>query len=98
MFKVGQKIVCVDASPNEKVANLYQEWVVKYKEYTVRRAEGSLDGIQRILLEEVRNSPVFFPALGGKAEPGFAATRFKTVESLLEEESVEEEMENLILN
>jgi hypothetical protein len=86
MFKVGEKVVCVDAKPNQKASQFYSEWLVEGKEYTVRRCEGSLVGQVRVLLEEVKNDPVFVAELQGKVEPGFAAYRFKSVEAMYEKE------------
>lgn len=90
MFKPGEKVICVDASENQKVSEFFQEWLVEGKEYTVRRCEGSLNGIPRVLLEEVRNDSVFVAEVGGKIESGFSGKRFKSVDTLYAEDSVEE--------
>lgn len=90
MFKPGEKVICVDASVNQKASEFYQEWLVEGKEYTVKRCEGSLNGVPRVLLEEVRNDSVFVAEIGGKIEPGFSSKRFKSVDTLYAEDSVEE--------
>lgn len=87
------RYICIDDTRNEASVH-FQNWVEKDKEYTVRRIEGSLDGTQRVLLNEVRNKPIFIAELGGHAEPGFSVERFRLLDdnTLQEVVEVEEEM------
>lgn len=95
-MRVGQEVLCIDGTLNDRVMHYYQQWPVEGKIYTVKRIEGSLDGEPRVLLEEISNKPIYVEAIGGKAEPGFAASRFKP----LVEDSAEysESKEEVILN
>lgn len=95
MFKVGQEVYCIDTSDPHNVRQYFQEWVQESTQYTVRRCEGSMQGGTRVLLDELKNDPVFVPEIGGKAEQGFAGKRFVTKEQFLMGETMEavEELE-----
>jgi len=92
-FSKGQKIVCVDDSlPSWEVLRDFSSWIVKDQVYTVREYKYiSLIGQYGVYLEEIKNEPVFFPELMGKAEPGYKAHRFKPVITEHEYEYSEQE-------
>lgn len=80
-FKVGDRIVCIDASKNHPRIDIdFQQWIEEGNEYVVRATSLDLKGEQGILLNEVRNKPIFSTLLGGKFEPRFASIRFRKVE------------------
>lgn len=91
MFRAGEKIICTDASGRP---DGFDYWVIKDKEYIVRRCEGTLDEGQRVLLVGLKNKSVYIPELGGKAEIGFSVRRFRRPSEMGEiAEEVVEEME-----
>lgn len=70
------KLLCIDDSRGPG-SEYFENWIVEGETYTLRRSEGSmLPGQQRYLLKEVKNPPIYVSAIMGKAEPGFASTRF----------------------
>jgi len=92
-MKAGDKVICLDSKDTHDTKKYCSQWIVEKAIYTVRRIEGSLTGETRVLLEEVRNAPVFITALQGKVEPGFAGKRFADLEQYLLSNSVEEVVE-----
>lgn len=77
---MGVRLLCVDARKG-KGSEHFEHWVEEGVVYKQRRREGSLDpSKQRVLLEEIKNPPVFITELGIKAEPGFALARFVEVD------------------
>jgi hypothetical protein len=94
-----KKLLCIDDSKNA-VSKYFKNWITEGEVYTVRREEGSLHGETRVLLNEIKNDPVFVPELNSSVEVGFRRTRFVEVDdamNLMEESSAVKE-ENLILN
>ena len=75
-FKVGDKVVCINDTVDPRIKEVFGEWVIKDKEYTVRGTRNGLHGHFGVLLEEIKNKSIPIPELGGKAEPGFAEWRF----------------------
>ena len=58
--------------------------------YTLRRTTGSLVNEVGVLLNEIKNPPVFIPELGGRVEPSYGRKRFVEVDdsmNILEEKS-----------
>lgn len=79
-MRKGQKVVCVDDRYSNAVTmKNFKEWIKRDETYTVReiRPVGAEGGI---LLEEVKNPPVFYPAFGGHLEPAFHPRRFVPLE------------------
>jgi hypothetical protein len=70
-FRVGQKVVCVDASPAEHGFVCFK-WIVRGRVYTVR----SLTPYDGLLLEEVIDHTR--PHLNGR-ERGFKSQRFRPI-------------------
>ena len=88
-MKPGQKIVCINGEVHPVIKKLYKEFPILKGIYTVRcirplNAEGG------ILLNELRNTPVYLPHYGGYIEPAFAQERFRLCgEETFEEDRVE---------
>lgn len=94
-MRPGDEVICVDDSPPLKGAEHFKNWVKRDTMYTIRRAEGSLGNVKRILLEEVSNPPMNCPEIGGRVEPGFSHKRFTRLDGSVLEQSVEKEEEVL---
>lgn len=95
-FKPGTRVICVnsDFSMYPMITEHYQALPIKNNVYTVKevRPMGAEGGI---LLEELSNSPVFFPHFGGKMEPAFNPNRFRPLDTL-ENEEAEKAVEELL--
>ena len=95
-FKPGQRVVCIDGdfSMHPMIFEHYSCLPKKDQIYTVRkiRPAGAEGGI---LLEEIKNDPIFFHAYQGKLEPAFKATRFAPLDEL-ESEEAEKAVEELL--
>ena len=77
----GEKIICINATRTDGVDySMFSSWVNEGATYHVRRVEVSLDKHKRVLLDEIVNDKVYFKGIMGKAEPGFASTRFANYE------------------
>ena len=81
MFKIGDKVVCVDSSKashiKEEVDKDFSQWVVKGEHYTVRGFNENDGIVVGVLLEEIHNTPLFFKLLGRSQEPAFKMDRFR---------------------
>jgi hypothetical protein len=96
---IGDKVICVnDSHENEFKGLVFQEWITKGKEYTIREIFDN-DGITpSVLLEEVSNIPVPIPVLNIVREPSFRIERFEvTMSKKMQKEKVLEIL-NEILN
>lgn len=94
-FTKGDKVVCIDDSPSTPRTMLrFRYWIVKDSIYTVRdqRPQGAEGGI---LLEEIKNPPVYFEHFMGKLEPAYHPSRFRkaTSQELKGEEAEKEALE-----
>jgi len=89
-FKPGTKVVCInsDFSMHPMIVEHYQALPLKDQVYTVRevRPMGAEGGI---LIEELKNTPVFFAHFGGKLEPAFNPKRFAPLNEIESEEATE---------
>lgn len=94
-----KKLLCIDDS-RSPASKHFQNWIAEGELYTVRREEGSLHGPSRVLLNEVKNPPVFVPEFAGNVEPGFSRLRFVEVDDAMNilEKNVTVKEENLVLN
>lgn len=92
-MKKGDKVVCINdkirKGDEEIVQKFFKNWVKEGETYTIRQMIG---GTMAVLLEEVRNTKIVIPMLGGKAEPNFDPNRFKPLDEVLESISIEEAM------
>ena len=96
---IGDRVICRnDAHENEFKGLVFQEWITKGKEYTIREIFDN-DGITpSVLLEEVSNIPVPIPVLNIVREPSFRIERFEvTMSKKMQKEKVLEIL-NEILN
>lgn len=80
-MKPGTRVLCVDDSilPDHIVAvvNHFPNWVLKGSRYTIREFLDNDGIVPGVLLEEVRNPPIFIPLIGRWQEPAFALWRFR---------------------
>jgi len=88
MFKVGQKVVCVDdRHSNDITMAAFKQWVKRDEQYTIRVVRPhAADG--GVLLEEIKNPPKYIAAYAGNLEPAFHPRRFIAVEEFKGEEVV----------
>lgn len=84
-MKSGDLVTCIDDIIfHANTMDVYKQWPAKGKDYVVREvrpaaAEGG------ILLEEIKNAPIYFPFMQGYLEPAFNPNRFvKKDEQLVE--------------
>jgi len=94
-MKPGDRVICVNSDFHPEITKFFQNLPVKDKEYIIRAvrpiaAEGG------ILLEEVKNTPIFFKLYQGKLEPAFHPNRFRMAEPVKSMERVEEETLELV--
>lgn len=77
----GTKIVCVDDSIRPEMAEWQRKfcpnWVKKGETYTVREFDDNDGIVDGVLLEEVRNKPVYLTKWDRVIEPRFATWRFR---------------------
>jgi hypothetical protein len=95
-FKPGMKVVCIDGdfSMHPMIFEHYQSLPKQDQVYTIRKVRpmGAEGGV---LLEEIKNDPVFFVHFQGKLEPAFHPRRFVPLDEF-ESEEVEEAVEELL--
>lgn len=75
------------------ICNYYNNWVKKGKTYTVRQVLQNDDIVHGVLLEEVRNEPIYIELIGREQEPAFGMFRFRELEDDKMMESVEHYVE-----
>lgn len=100
---VGDKVICIndsiDLDKMEEIKKDFLMWVKKDNEYTIREFLDNDGIVTGVLLEEIRNFPVYFKLLGRAQEPAFATWRFRKIErstsynSISEEQIIEETLE-----
>jgi hypothetical protein len=96
-MKAGTKVMCVDDGIKQEmmvtICNYYHNWVKKGKTYTVREVLQNDDIVHGVLLEEVRNEPIYIELIDKKQEPAFGMFRFRELEDDRMMESVEHYVE-----
>ena len=89
--------MCVDDGIKQEmmvtICNYYHNWVKKGKTYTVREVLQNDDIVHGVLLEEVRNEPIYIELIDKKQEPAFGMFRFRELEDDRMMESVEHYVE-----
>jgi hypothetical protein len=102
MFDIGDRVVCIDASMQpstiEELKKDVPNWLRQDEKYTVRGFNENDGIVLGILLEEIRNMPIYFKLLGRVQEPAFADWRFRKMrpnEVESEVESMEEILETI---
>lgn len=98
-FNTGSKIICVDDSIRAEilptVAKYYKNWVSRDKIYTIREVFQNEGIVEGVLLEEVRNKPIYIELIDKKQEPAFGLFRFRELQDDAMMESVEHYIEML---
>jgi hypothetical protein len=96
-MKAGTKVMCVDDGIKPEmmvtICKYYHNWVKKGKTYTVREVLQNQDIVQGVLLEEIRNEPIYIELIDKKQEPAFGMFRFRELEDDRMMESVEHYVE-----
>jgi hypothetical protein len=92
--KTGDKVVCIDArETHPEIMKHFTHWLTEGKIYKVRGTR-EFNGIQSVLLEGLKNPPMYNPELFGYCEPGYASVRFRKADNddilLSELEKIEE--------
>ena len=105
MFKIGDEVVCIDASIKPELAvNVkrdFKHWITKGEKYIIREILENEEIVVGVLLEGVTNDPIFIPLINRVQEPAFALWRFrKGAENALEkgEEMAEELLNEIGIN
>jgi hypothetical protein len=75
------------------ICNYYHNWVKKGKTYTVREVLQNDDIVHGVLLEEIRNEPIYIELIDKKQEPAFGMFRFRELEDDRMMESAEHYVE-----
>src|ERR1700761_9380302 len=97
MFSVGQKVVLVDDKWPESVVQLYLQLPKKDGVYVVRatrvgvRADELIMDMRRVLEQSILLVGIVNPANKLGVEMGFAASRFRSLEELKDEQGEEKE-------
>jgi hypothetical protein len=79
--KTGDTIVCIDArETHPEIMKHFTHWLTEGKIYKVRGTR-EFNGIQSVLLEGLKNPPMYNPELFGHCEPGYASIRFRKATS-----------------
>jgi len=75
-MKVGDKVICIDDSfPLIDVLKHFDYWIKKGNEYTIRGIR-QWYGEDSLLLEGLKNQPMYNPEIFGHCEPGYNKKRF----------------------
>jgi hypothetical protein len=83
-MKVGDKVICVDSSlPHPEIAKHFDKWVEQDKTYIIR-GKRLWYGEYSLLLEEIKNPPMYNPEIMGNCEPGYSIKRFRLVDPVEE--------------
>lgn len=94
MFSIGDEIVCIDASMQlhtvEELRRDIPNWVKEGQQYHVRGIADH-DFVVGLYLEEIHNPHKWFKLVNKYAEPAFATWRFRKIERVTREISVEQE-------
>lgn len=97
---IMSKLICIDdsikAGMEEFVAHAYQQWVKKDKPYTIRQLLENEGIVTGVLLNEVRNEPIYQKLLGYVQEPAFRMNRFAEIEENHAEIYMEEAIGELL--
>ncbi len=95
-MRVNDRVICVDdsilAEVMPTIVRYYKNWVSRDQIYTVRQVvdnDGIVDGV---LLEEIRNEPIYIELIDKKQEPAFGMFRFR----LLQEDAMMESIEHYV--
>ena len=97
MFKIGDKVVCIDSSMQthtvEELTKDVPNWVKEGNHYTIR-GFADYEFVVGVYLEEIHNMPKWFSSVSRFVEPSFRNDRFRKLET--SEISIEIEEEELL--
>jgi hypothetical protein len=89
----GSKVICVDDTIRPEmivsIAQYYQNWVKNDRVYTIREILQNEGIVEGVLLEEVKNDPIYIDLIDKKQEPAFGLFRFRVIEEDPMMESIE---------
>ena len=84
-MRQGSKIICVDDSIRAElmptVIKYYKNWVIRNKVYTVREVVTNNGIVDGVLLNEIRNEPIYIELIDKKQEPAFGMFRFRLLQN-----------------
>jgi len=96
-MKAGDKVVCIDDLIKPEilptVAKYYKQWVNKDGIYTVRDIVDNDGIVFGILLQELKNDPIYIDLIDKVQEPAFGMFRFRVVQEAMHMESIEHYVE-----
>lgn len=99
LFDIGDEVICIDNSIKPEnlgtVMRKFPIWIQKDKKYIIRDILGNDDIVVGILLEGVKNPPIFIPLLKRMQEPAFAYWRFSKLRTAYQ---IREEKESQKIN
>lgn len=94
MFKIGDEIVCINASMQthtvEELTRDVPNWIKEGQHYHVR-GFADYDFVVGVYLDEIHNPPKWFNSVGGFLEPAFRMDRFRKIERSRRKISIEQE-------
>lgn len=83
-MKIGQEVICIDDSIKTgelfSVGSHYQNWIKKGTKYTIRAILDNKDIVTGVLLEEVKNKPIYIKLIDAIQEPAFRPNRFRELQ------------------
>lgn len=98
-MRVNDKVVCIDDSIRAEIMPTiikhYKNWVERDKVYTIREVLQNDGIVEGVLLNEIRNTPIYIELIDKKQEPAFGMFRFRVMQEDAMMESVEHYVEML---
>ena len=91
------RLLCTNAN-RTPASKHFETWIEEGTVYTLRRFTGSLVGKQGVLLNEIKNPPVYIHELAGRAEPSFSRDRFVEVDEFMNVIENKESVKDFISN
>ena len=80
----GSRVICVDDTIRGEVMptiiKYYKNWVQRDKIYTIREIVDNDNIVQGVLLNEIRNEPIYIELIDKKQEPAFGMFRFRLLQ------------------
>ena len=79
--KTGDTVICINDEPvHPEIMKHFSHWIQKGKVYKIR-ATREWNGKQSVLLQGIKNPPMYNPELFGQCEPGYASERFRKADN-----------------
>ena len=102
MFKIGQKVVCIDDTFSDEIKSIYTQLPVKSKVYVVRNIRNGVDA-DTLLMDMRRKAELSLLVIGlmnptnnAGVEAGFLCSRFRSLEEIKNSAEATSEKENNI--